>query len=227
MTRTILPICHRNLRGSPRVPGRTRGTSTCTLGGAHADAVVRDGGAARFSDLPHPRGTGPERFKGGTCSFGARTRPCGVPGLSRADSSGRYAVGVQMAHIIARGCRVWAYGARKRVLIEICGRSTPGPAGTGTPGLPSLYTWWARGPEGPIRGRRSLCGDSEYWRRRGPWKGYRRSGSPSRPPPPLPPCPYVTCAGRGRAAAGPRAGSGSPRATSWWCPASPAAARAP
>jgi hypothetical protein len=51
--------------------------------------------------------SGPERFKGGTCSFGARTdvrRTYAYPGLSRADSSGRYAVG---AHIIARIARWW------------------------------------------------------------------------------------------------------------------------
>jgi hypothetical protein len=49
--------------------------------------------------------TGPERFKGGTCSFGARADATSdktwvrFPGLSRADSSGRYAVD---PHIIAR-----------------------------------------------------------------------------------------------------------------------------
>ncbi|GHH26476.1 hypothetical protein Srubr_50460 [Streptomyces rubradiris] len=37
--------------------------------------------------------TGPERFKGGTCSFGAPGGPEGARGLSRADSNGRYAVG--------------------------------------------------------------------------------------------------------------------------------------
>ncbi len=47
--------------------------------------------------------TGPERFKGGTCSFGAPVvKRCW--GLSRADSNGRYAVG---GHIIARIVAGW------------------------------------------------------------------------------------------------------------------------
>lgn len=43
--------------------------------------------------------TVPERFKGGTCSFGAPAAQTYGWELSRADSNGRYAVG---AHIIAR-----------------------------------------------------------------------------------------------------------------------------
>ncbi|MBW8700682.1 hypothetical protein MBT84_13860 [Streptomyces sp. MBT84] len=60
--------------------------------------------------------SGPERFKGGTCSFGVRhTDVC--PELSRADSSGRYAVG---AHIIARIAPWWQGG--------ICDRLVAAPA---------------------------------------------------------------------------------------------------
>lgn len=153
MTRTILPICHRNLRGSPRVPGRTRGTSTCTLGGAHAGAVVRDGGAARFSDLPHPRGTGPERFKGGTCSFGARAPPHGVPGLSRADSSGRYAVGPDGAHHCTPSGRS---GVRARKNVRDRWSRTGGRPGNqdrnqGSRITVSLHSV-GMGPRGPIGG---------------------------------------------------------------------------
>ncbi len=81
-------------------------------------------GTTRFSDLPHPRGTGPERFKGGSCSFGARLTLW--PELSRADSNGRYAVG--------------------GVIIACIGESGgPGPdeaedGGAGCAALPFLYT---------------------------------------------------------------------------------------
>lgn len=65
----------------------------------------RHGGRTAFQMCLARAVTGPERFKGGTCSFGARADATSEktwvrsPGLSRADSSGRYAVD---PHIIAR-----------------------------------------------------------------------------------------------------------------------------
>ena len=71
---------------------------TCTLGGA----ASREGEMRPAFQMCLARAvTGPERFKGGTCSFGAPAMCC--QGLSRADSNGRYAVG---AHIIARLVRM-------------------------------------------------------------------------------------------------------------------------
>jgi hypothetical protein len=73
--------------------------------------------------------TGPERFKGGTCSFGA---PAGW-GLSRADSNGRYAVGgpiiarIRPARQAASVTGLWQYAH------DITDRTA----------LPSLYTRWA------------------------------------------------------------------------------------
>ncbi len=67
--------------------------------------------------------TGPERFKGGTCSFGAPATDAW--GLSRADSSGRYAVR-RAHHRTGFVTGLWPDAhrtARRRA-------------------LPSLYVWW-------------------------------------------------------------------------------------
>jgi hypothetical protein len=61
----------------------TRGM-TCTLGGTTGKR------RSAFQMCLARAVTGPERFKGGTCSFGA---PAEGWELSRADSNGRYAVG--------------------------------------------------------------------------------------------------------------------------------------
>ncbi|ELS56617.1 hypothetical protein STVIR_2378 [Streptomyces viridochromogenes Tue57] len=78
-------------------PERFATTATGTINGLHLGWSHAGGERPAFQMCLARAVTGPERFKGGTCSFGAPAMHCWE--LSRADSNGRYAVG---AAIIAR-----------------------------------------------------------------------------------------------------------------------------
>src|SRR2546423_293479 len=80
----VLPICHRNLRGSPDAPN-----------GARLAPWVGQPWLPAFQICLTCAVTGPERFKGGLAPSAPRTGR----GLSRTGSNGRYAIG---AAIIAR-----------------------------------------------------------------------------------------------------------------------------
>src|ERR1044072_1796076 len=89
-----------HLSSEPERFAMTRRVVTCTLGGAGTFATFSAKTAARFSDVPRPRGNGACEIQGRDLLLRRPGRRTG-PELSRADSSGRYAVG---ADIIARIC---------------------------------------------------------------------------------------------------------------------------